>query len=432
VAINGAAENAFVQANFTGRVWIGLSDEIVEGTFLWDSGEPLTYTNWCAGEPNNANGTEHYVEMLTGSGCWNDQPANGNNLVPAGVIELPFGPRYQGNSLAAGADFDGVQATLLAPAASTPCAGTTVTATVASTLLGAPYDIAISAAPPVPAGSPGSLTTPGGQIINLDLTQPFLFVIGGLAPLSIPFPGSFSLPLTAPPAGTVTTAQMLIVDGTQVDGFSLSQAASLQPAAPGASVAGPTGDDTSVVVDLLAAPFCGATLPFYGTSYSQIYVISNGRITMNGPDTGFSPTVAAALTGNPFLGAWTDLNPAAGGTITAVNTGTGLRVDYQNVVYYNTAVPNTFSVGIDGVTGEVTLSGLSGIGVGPGSMFLGISRGNTGATDPGMTNFTNGVGITGGPNEMIYEFGGAGTLAPGISSIQFFPNGAGNYDWIAL
>lgn len=50
VSLNSAAEEAWV-ASFspTQLYWIGLSDEITEGTYLWDSGEPVTYFNPAGG-----------------------------------------------------------------------------------------------------------------------------------------------------------------------------------------------------------------------------------------------------------------------------------------------------------------------------------------------------------------------------------------------
>src|SRR5688572_2313046 len=78
VSINDPAEHAFVDGKYTGntgtRRWIGLSDAAVEGNFVWDSGEPVTYTAWAGGEPNNA-GNEDYAEMIgaaVGLGIWND------------------------------------------------------------------------------------------------------------------------------------------------------------------------------------------------------------------------------------------------------------------------------------------------------------------------------------------------------------------------
>ncbi len=432
VAINDAAENAFLQANFTGRLWIGFSDELVEGTFAWDSGEPVTYTNWCAGEPNNAGATgEDYVELLTAQGCWNDQPANGNGLIALGIIELPNGPLYQLNSNAAGVDFDGAQATLLGPAISSPCPGASGAANVLSPFTGNAYDLAAAFAPPVPKNAPGSLTTPAGQLVNVDFTQPVLFLIGGVAPGSVPFPGPFAVPFTVPAAPFVVTVQMVIVDPSNADGFSLSQAASLQPAATGTTLPGPNGDDTATTVNLAAPPFCSPGITFFGASVTQLFVISNGRVMTTAADTDFSPTAAEALADHPFVGAWCDLNPGTGGSISVLNLPTGIRVDYVAVNYYGTTIPMSFSVEFDSFTAEVQLQNLSGIAAHTGLQFLGISRGSTGATDPGATSFTAGSGTTINSGAMIYAIGAAGSLASGLNTIRFIPNAFGNYDWLA-
>lgn len=57
-------------------LWIGLNDTNVAFDFTWLSGEPFTYSNWAAGEPNNAGGVERYVAMyypnFNQPGKWND------------------------------------------------------------------------------------------------------------------------------------------------------------------------------------------------------------------------------------------------------------------------------------------------------------------------------------------------------------------------
>jgi len=76
IVIDDAEENEFVRAGIAGfggqrRVWLGLSDRAVEGTFLRNDGLDLDYTNFASGEPNNTN-NEDYVEMFAHSGEWND------------------------------------------------------------------------------------------------------------------------------------------------------------------------------------------------------------------------------------------------------------------------------------------------------------------------------------------------------------------------
>ncbi|TFK09505.1 Collectin-46 [Platysternon megacephalum] len=52
------------------RAYLGMSDVQTEGKFLYLNGEPVTYTNWEMGEPNN-NKNEDCVAMYD-NGKWND------------------------------------------------------------------------------------------------------------------------------------------------------------------------------------------------------------------------------------------------------------------------------------------------------------------------------------------------------------------------
>jgi Lectin C-type domain len=101
VAINNAGEQAFIHSQYSvlGPLvyWIGLTDEASEGVFVWDSEEPVTFTGFCTGEPNNFANNEDYVEIVfaaTGP-CWNDDSSpNLNGSSPTqGIIELAHGDR---------------------------------------------------------------------------------------------------------------------------------------------------------------------------------------------------------------------------------------------------------------------------------------------------------------------------------------------------
>ncbi|MFO0826705.1 MAG: lectin-like protein [Phycisphaerales bacterium] len=91
--ITNSTENEWVRANLANyggvprEVWIGLTDTASEGTFVWVTGEPLSYTHWNSGEPNDSGGNEDYVEMFPTAGLWNDvgRYAGNNNY---GVVEL--------------------------------------------------------------------------------------------------------------------------------------------------------------------------------------------------------------------------------------------------------------------------------------------------------------------------------------------------------
>jgi uncharacterized protein YodC (DUF2158 family) len=71
--VSSAGENAFLAGYVTGfPAWIGISDGLIEGTFLGVDGCPNAYTNWAPGQPDNGGGVEDFVEMLPG-GLWSDQ-----------------------------------------------------------------------------------------------------------------------------------------------------------------------------------------------------------------------------------------------------------------------------------------------------------------------------------------------------------------------
>lgn len=54
-------------------IWIGLQRVGNTDVFQWITGEPLNYTQWSEGEPNNNLGGENCAEMLPSrAGKWND------------------------------------------------------------------------------------------------------------------------------------------------------------------------------------------------------------------------------------------------------------------------------------------------------------------------------------------------------------------------
>lgn len=135
VSINSAAEQAFIENTFlTGAsaqlpLWIGLSDSAVENTFVWSTGEPVTFTRWQAGQPDNAGGTEDYGTINwhraqsagAAAGTWNDAPLNGttgqggNTDGPYfGIVELFYnvGGPADGNFLVNGS-FENTQGTFV-------------------------------------------------------------------------------------------------------------------------------------------------------------------------------------------------------------------------------------------------------------------------------------------------------------------------------
>ena len=76
--VQNAAENSWADSTAdtysTGKWWIGLNDRASEGTWAWDGGAAVTYTNWHSGEPNNS-GNEDCVQFnrFHPSQTWNDE-----------------------------------------------------------------------------------------------------------------------------------------------------------------------------------------------------------------------------------------------------------------------------------------------------------------------------------------------------------------------
>ena len=74
--VDSKAEDEFLASISRSHVWLGATDEETEGEWLWLDGSRLTYSNWDAGEPNNAAGPEapegeDYL-MLSRYAKWND------------------------------------------------------------------------------------------------------------------------------------------------------------------------------------------------------------------------------------------------------------------------------------------------------------------------------------------------------------------------
>jgi hypothetical protein len=94
VAVADQAEMDFISDNFSNyggsarRLWLGLNDIAVEGIFEWSNGEPLIYSNWNAGEPNNSNNEDMGHTLEASPYLWNDINEATNTVATYGLLEL--------------------------------------------------------------------------------------------------------------------------------------------------------------------------------------------------------------------------------------------------------------------------------------------------------------------------------------------------------
>ncbi|CAL8384873.1 unnamed protein product [Gadus morhua 'NCC'] len=77
VSINLQAEEEFLSLYTKGTSkWIGLSHNPTAGGYTWTDGSPVSHTNWGPGEPNDHEGRENCVEMVSSANgtlsWWND------------------------------------------------------------------------------------------------------------------------------------------------------------------------------------------------------------------------------------------------------------------------------------------------------------------------------------------------------------------------
>ena len=146
VCITSAEENQVVASmvnKYGSPCWIGGNDLEQEGSFVWESGEPFSYMNWDAGEPNNA-GNQDFIRMYT-NGFWDDS---------------------EGSHYAFICEFDNLSGVI--PRLSVKCAAEAITVTLSNTDLVTGYGlVCISGEEPEI-----TLDTPGRtEVIFTELTQ---------------------------------------------------------------------------------------------------------------------------------------------------------------------------------------------------------------------------------------------------------------------
>jgi Lectin C-type domain len=78
--IRSSGENEMIAALILGTdAFLGATDLVTEGNFIWDDGSALTYTNWRTGEPSSGGGLyEEDCAIMEGAktpdDTWDDRP----------------------------------------------------------------------------------------------------------------------------------------------------------------------------------------------------------------------------------------------------------------------------------------------------------------------------------------------------------------------
>lgn len=140
------------------------------------------------------------------------------------------------------------------------------------------------------------------------------------------------------------------------------------------SIAGtllPLTDESTIEYEL------GFNFPFQGSTYSSVWVNSNGYLTFGAGETfQFIPNVADLENGLPRIAPlWVDLDPGAGGMILANSDGTSATISYMGVPEFFFGGSNTMSVTLDS-SGGISFSyagmtapeGITGVAEGGGAL----------------------------------------------------------------
>ena len=175
------------------------------------------------------------------------------------------------------------------------------------------------------------------------------------------------------------------------------------PNVSAAGLLGPTTDDSSVNVGL------GFNFSFWGTTYTQMVLSSNGYMAPPGQNGTSYTNVAIPTAGTPnglIAGYWDDLNPGAGGSgqiryqTVGVAPNRRFVAHYNGVYMYGTTQPENFQLILDEGTNAITFTYVS--------------------TTQGGSSATRGIENLGGTAGVQLAFNQAGTVVAG-TSVRFAP-----------
>lgn len=345
-------------------------------------------------------------------------------------------PPWQVNSAESSLDINGVLLSnpFAGPANTDLINGATGTATLATSATGAGFELAISLEPAYPSNTLPGFTTPGGQQVNFNLGTA-TFLNGGAGISFLPHPGSITFNFTLP-TGAVACGQQGVLSPANPDGFVLSQC-SQATGLMANCVNSPTATNTGAGDDTFYQhTFAGGMFPFYGVSYPDCFVNSNGNITLGTGDADFTETEAEFLANAPRISPlWDDHSPNAGGQVNVEETAGIFTATWFTVPEFGMAgTSSTFCATLDVLTGMITIgiddTTLSGNADG----LIGISPGN-GLSAPMNADLSAGPIAALGASDAIYEdfvLGAFGTMDMAFTLHTYTPSGIGAGPYIKL
>ena len=157
------------------------------------------------------------------------------------------------------------------------------------------------------------------------------------------------------------------------------------------------GDDASLEVAFTS----GFSFPFYGTTYTSVFINSDGNLTFTEKDDASTPRdLFRTLQGPPRVAAFfADLNPSDSGEVRVSQSGTKFRVTWVDVPEFGTNNHNTIQVTLYR-NGNIQI--VYGPEVDGDDAIVGISPGNTAPTNALFVDYSK-VNPTSGIEDAIIE-----------------------------
>lgn len=263
---------------------------------------------------------------------------------------------------------------------------------------------------------------PGGAVIS-----PLGNQFGVTVPCALLNLGGPVLKVPYGTAGTSIYLQSAAPDATKPNGLALTP--SIEHEVVPATTAGPTSDDGNVNY----AFQCLSSFDFYGVTYTDLFVNSNGNITFGSGDTDFNATEAEMLSDQPRVAPfWTDVSPNIDGLITITETASSVAIEYAAIPNFGAGAGNNLHTmtaylnsdgSIDMAWAQLDSDGQTSIaGISPGG---GLSLANP-------VDIAGGTATSGGSLEALYQVfdsscgNEAQRLVGAIAS--FTPTGVDSYD----